>query len=238
MKIMTWNIQDGGIRDRDKPVLINIQNILDTIEHEQPDILIIQEFKYSCNLILVEQGLKKIGYPYCIYDEVLEKNTERYGVLIASKIKFESIEKSQNIKKYSWRNWNEILVPIYNLHILGVHVPLAETNTIYNTKIPNKREKKLFLDELNMKFMEYEKSDNPSLILGDFNLHETAEFKEYIDKFSYYLTEVTTKDATHRKSKFDYIFGNKEIVNKLQGKNKPIWTEYSDHAYLLIDITL
>ena len=235
---MTWNIQDGGILDRDNPVLINLQNILDTIEHEQPDILIIQEFKYSYNQILVENGLKKIGYLFCIYDEVLEEYTERYGVLIASKINCEPIEKSQNIKKYSWRNWNEVLVPIYNLHILGVHVPLAVTSTIANKKKQNTREKRLFLDELNVKFKEYEKNDTPSLILGDFNLHEKAKFKESIDKFSSNLTEVTTKDATHREYKFDYIFGNKEIVNKLQGKYEPVWTEYSDHAYLLIDIKL
>jgi len=48
-------------------------------------------------------------------------------VLIASKFKCVPIEKPQNILKYSWRNWNEILIPDCNLKIWGIDVPLAET---------------------------------------------------------------------------------------------------------------
>ncbi|MFX0547773.1 hypothetical protein ACOAKC_00410 [Hathewaya histolytica] len=86
--------------------------------------------------------------------------------------------------------------------------------------------------------MEYKYSDTPSLILGDFNLHEQTVFKEYLKDFSVYLAEATTKEATHRNRKFDYIFGNSEIVNKLQEKSKPVWTEYSDYAYLFITVNI
>ncbi|MFX0547774.1 hypothetical protein ACOAKC_00415 [Hathewaya histolytica] len=58
----------------------------------------------------------------------------RYGVLIASKFKCVSIEKPQNILKYSWRNWNEILITEYNLKILGIDVPLVETTDMNGNK--------------------------------------------------------------------------------------------------------
>ncbi|MGL4731540.1 MAG: endonuclease/exonuclease/phosphatase family protein [Clostridium sp.] len=238
MKIMTWNIEDGGVINRYNPILSNIKNILNVIQIENPDILIIQEFQYTYKKNLIEDGLKQLGYSFFQYDKILEEYTLRYGVLIASKFKCVPIEKPQNILKYSWRNWNEILIPDCNLKILGIDVPLAETTDMNGTRKNNRREKKIFLDELNKKFVEYKNSNNLSLILGDFNLHDQAVFKEYLKDFSVYLTETTTKDATHRNHKFDYIFGNSAILNKSQEKSKPIWTEYSDHAYLFITVNI
>lgn len=238
MKIMTWNIKDGGILDRNNPILSNIKSILNTIENEKPDILIVQEFQYMYKKELVEDGLKQLGYSFFEYDKILEECTLRNGVLIASKFRYVPVEKPLTILKYSWRNWNEILIPDYNLQILGVDVPLAQTSDINGNKKSNRREKKLFLDELNKKFKEYNNSYNKSLILGDFNLHEQAIFKEYLKGFSSFLTETTTKEPTHRNYKFDYIYGNNAIINKLQGKSNPVWTEYSDHAYLTITINI
>lgn len=234
MKIMTWNIRDGGVINRYNPKLSNIKNILNVIKIENPDILIIQEFQYAYKKLLIEEGLKQLGYSFFNYNKILEKYTLRYGVIIASKFKYISIEKPSNILKYSWRNWNEILIPDYNFKILGIDVPLAETNNVKD----NRREKKLFLDELNKKFQEYKNIDFPALILGDFNLHEQAVFKEYLKEFSDSLVELTTRDATHLNHKFDYIFGNSIIVNKLQEKSKPVWTEYSDHAYLFTTLNI
>lgn len=238
MKIMTWNIKDGGIINRYDPMLSNIENILNVIKVENPDILIIQEFQYAYIKNLIEDGLKQLGYSFFNYDKILEQYILRYGVLIASKLECVPIEKPKNILKYSWRNWNEILIPEYNLRILGIHVPLAETTDMNGNRRNNKREKKLFLDGLKKKFLEYKYSDSPSLILGDFNLHEKAVFKEYLEDFSVYLTEITNKESTHGNHKFDYIFGNSEIVNNLQEKSKSVWTEYSDHAYLSISVNL
>ncbi|MCC3870023.1 endonuclease/exonuclease/phosphatase family protein [Terrisporobacter mayombei] len=205
---------------------------------ENSDILIIQEFQYLYKKDLIEEGLKQLGYSFFYYDKILEERTLRYGVLIASKLKCLPIEKPQNILKYSWRNWNEILIPDYNLKILGIDVPLAETTDMNGNRKNNRREKKLFLEELNKKFIEYKHSNTPSLILGDFNLHEQAVFKEYLEEFKVYLTEITTKEATHRNRKFDYIFGNSQLVNKIQKKSKSMWTEYSDHAYLFVKVNI
>lgn len=59
MKIMTWNIEDGGVINRYNPILSNIKNILNVIQIENPDILIIQEFQYTYKKI-IEDGLKQL----------------------------------------------------------------------------------------------------------------------------------------------------------------------------------
>ena len=95
----------------------------------------------------------------------------------------------------------------------------------------------MFLEALNQKFIEYRQSDEPALILGDFNLHNEAVFKEYLKGFSSKLTEITNTEATHRNHKFDYIFANDRAVIRLQKDNyRPVWTKFSDHAYLFVNI--
>ncbi len=237
MKIMTWNIQNGGIINRCNPDLSNIKNILNVVEVENPDILIVQEFQYEYKKYLIDEGLKELGYSFFHYDKILEEYTLRSGVMISSKFKYISIEKPQDIYKYDWRNWNEVLIPDYNLKILGIHVPLVETTSMNGDIKNNRIQKEAFLDELNKKFKEYKHHDTPSLILGDFNLHEQTEYKEYLKYFSEYLTETTTKEPTWKNFKLDYIFGNSEIVNNLQEKHN-VWTAYSDHAYLFITINI
>ncbi len=122
--------------------------------------------------------------------------------------------------------------------ILGIHVPLATTTNIYNIKKDNKREKKIFLDALKSKFVEYKKSNEPCIICGDFNLHSNAIYKVYLEEFANHLTEVTTTEITHEKYKFDYIFVN-EAFRNLMNTNEifvPHPTKFSDHSYLCVKI--
>jgi hypothetical protein len=69
-------------------------------------------------------------------------------------------------------------------------------------------------------------------------LHSDAVFKEYLDEFSLELTEITTKEVTYGKHKFDYIFANNALLNLLDQNRKyaPNPTAFSDHKYLYIDI--
>lgn len=45
MKIMTWNIQDGGVLGFHNPIVHNIKNILNIIKEENPDVVVIQEYE-------------------------------------------------------------------------------------------------------------------------------------------------------------------------------------------------
>ena len=45
MKIMTWNIKDGGALSKNNPKVENINSIIKTIKDENPDVLVIQEYE-------------------------------------------------------------------------------------------------------------------------------------------------------------------------------------------------
>ena len=53
MRIMTWNIENGGAKNFKHPDASNIQNILRTIDEAAPDIVVIQEYENEFNDILV-----------------------------------------------------------------------------------------------------------------------------------------------------------------------------------------
>ena len=123
---------------------------------------------------------------------------------------------------YSRRNWREIIIG-GKIVVLGVDVPLAETTNMDGRKRYNRKEKKVFLEEMKTKFQEYSKYDIPAVILGDFNLHEEAEFKEYLSWFNEELDEITTKEPTwsnHKLDyKLDYIYVNspmKKLIDELK----------------------
>lgn len=233
MRIMTWNIQDCGTTSFDNPNINNIQNILNTIKAVNPDIVMIQEYENKYHKIFVEKGLEKIAYSCAVCEDAAYANL-RKRVLVASKWPFVDCQRPTDILRYSWRNWNEVFVPKYNLRILGIDVPLAETTD----KKDNRREKKLFLEALKKKFSEYKDIDEPALILGDFNLHSEAVFKEYLFEFSDALVEITEKEPTWGRHKLDYIFANSALLILLDKskRNHPISTAFSDHKYLYIDL--
>ena len=231
MKLMTWNIKDGGALDFNVPKASNINNILKVIKEENPDIVVIQEYQSEFYEEFISNGLSKLSYLHTVCEEHLDK-TLRKRVLIASKMSFQGVETPTSILDYSRRNWREIIVDNKLIRVLGVHVPLATASNK-----DNKREKRIFLEALKEKFIEFQKCEYPCMICGDFNLHSNAEYKEYLDIFSAYLTEVTTKEATHGRYKFDYIFVNdafKKLINTKEIFN-PHPTNFSDHSYLCVE---
>lgn len=237
MKFMTWNIQDGGVLALHNPSPHNIQNILGVINKERPDVITIPEYQIEYYNELIENGLRKLSYQHTVCMDYPEK-TLRKRLLIASKRPFQEIFTIPNILDYSRRNWREVIVE-NQIYVLGVHVPLATTTNIDNTKKDNKREKKIFLEALKEKFIEYKNSDDPCMICGDFNLHSNAVYKEYLDDFNRYLTEVTTKDPTCGNNKFDYIFVNDAFKKLINAKKvfAPHSTNFSDHSYLYVETT-
>ena len=237
MRILTWNIQNSGTIDFDNPHIENIRNILREIETINADIVVIQEFQYEYYNSIVRDGLERMNYKCRVCEDDREK-TLRNRVLIALKYSFDDCGYPLNIWKYSRRNWNEIMVREPKMAVLGIDVPLAETTDRYGKKKNNRIEKKQFLDALKDKFIEYSKFDFPAIILGDFNLHEEAVYKEYLQMFNLYLKEVTTEDSTWGRYKLDYIFVNSAMLDLIEDSEvfKPHCTSYSDHKYLYIDV--
>ena len=128
------------------------------------------------------------------------------------------------------------------IRILGVHVPLAATTKITGGKINSRSEKEKYLDQLLSKFKEYKDSPFPAVILGDFNLHKSAELSEYLVDFSKELEEATAGNApTWEDKKLDYIFVNtkfSEMMKVESGNIKPKNTAYSDHKYFCVELDL
>lgn len=245
MRILTWNIQNSGVIDFKNPQRENIKNILCQIEELQADVVALQEFQYEYYDEIVKNGLEKMDYTYTVYSDNKEKNL-RNRVLIAvkSKYSFYPCEYPKDIRKYSRRNWNEIIIQDKKIQdkkiaILSIDVPLAETTDMHGEKKDNRTEKKQFLEALKVKFEEYSNYDIPAMILGDFNLHEKAVYKEYLAIFNTYLSEITTETATCQNYKFDYIFVNskmKKIIVDESRSIEPHHTDFSDHKYLYVDI--
>ena len=237
MRILTWNIRSGGAIDFNNPQIENIHNILRVIDSLQADIIVLQEFQFKYYEIMVQDGLEKMGYEWTVCKEDKEKDS-RYRVLIGTKYSFDECEYPNSIRKYSRRNWNEIILRDKKMAILGVDVPLAETKDKHGRKIDNRKEKQQFLEALKAKFEEYANYDYPAIILGDFNLHEKAEYKEYLQIYEQHLTEVTTEASTCGKYKFDYIFVNSKMLDLIDKTKefKPHYTAYSDHKYLYLDV--
>jgi endonuclease/exonuclease/phosphatase family metal-dependent hydrolase len=234
---MTWNIQNGGTTSLTNPNRRNIDNILGEIKKVEPDIIVIQEYESEYHNELVKDGLEVKEYQCTVCKDDEDKSL-RNRVLIASKLKFDEIDRPSDILKYSRRNWNEIFVPDYRLRILGVDVPLAETYDMNGNKRSNEREKKAFLKALERKFIEYKSSVNPCVVLGDFNLHSNAVFSEFLSSFNSLLSDITTDEATWQSKKLDYIFVNDAFAKLLVDTKKisPNDTPYSDHKHFFVDV--
>lgn len=241
MKIMTWNIQDGGVRNRSKPDMANLQSILSIIKNENPDIIAIQEFKYMYwnELAEGENGLKNIGFKHFFFDKVLTEYKGRYGVIICSKLIGNMVvDKPKDICKYSYRNWCEVRFSQPMLRILTVDVPL---NQNYNGKIDSRERKKFLEKGLKPIFFEYQGLSTPAIVLGDFNLcikkyGYKSSFSEYLKLFEEKMNNLV-KGISFGKQQNDYIFGNDSFTKLVKPKYKePISQNCSDHNYLIVEI--
>lgn len=231
---MTWNVQNGGAFDRlptsQDIVINNIKAIIKEIEKNNVDILIIQEFQYRFFDQFINNGLKKMGYFYIQYQDELKNCEARNGVLIASKIEFIVSSNLPNISEYSKRNWNEIVIPNNKIHILGVDVPLPQNDDL--------SERETFFKELEKYFDKYKNADVAAVVIGDLNVYEGATLDYYKSKFDSLWHDIGSQENTWRNHKLDYIYGNDIFFNLVKNGDdiKPIETDYSDHAYLIVEI--
>ena len=234
MRIMTWNIQNGGAGPNfSRPDLGNVQNIVDVIEGENPDVAVIQEYQTDFERMMLGEGLERLSYRHTVWRGDADRG-RRNRVLIASKLPFEDRERP-NLSDYSKRNWNEIFIPGQELLVIGVDVPLAGTRTLGGRIRDNRRAKKQFLDTLLDRFREYQNSEVSALILGDFNLYAEAVYGEYLSRFEELFTEITSKEATWRDKKLDCIFANRALMGRISERAlTPRAAAFSDHKYFFL----
>ena len=69
MKIMTWNIQDGGVLGFHNPIVHNIKNILNIIKEENPDVVVIQEYQSEFYNEFIRDGLSRLSYIHTVCEE-------------------------------------------------------------------------------------------------------------------------------------------------------------------------
>ena len=111
-KIATWNLRHGGGRR------INlILNVLE--ENKAVDVFILTEFRNNQNKIILENGLKELGFDFI---QTIDIEAKLNSVLIASKIKFEN-NLFPNLNEYSHRI---IKIQIKGLNIYGCYFPIAD----------------------------------------------------------------------------------------------------------------
>jgi len=121
--------------------------ILRAIEKEKPHILVLSEYRNNKNGEIFKKALSKLGYKHQI---IPETSKQRNAVLLASKIEFVG-------------SWFPHCDPEYPHSIVKAEFDVFE---IYGCYLPHKKKHVLipFLEQ------EIERSDKPSIIVGDLNV--------------------------------------------------------------------
>ena len=203
MKIVSWNV--NSVRAR-------INNVLDYIKTEKPDILFLQEIKTE-NLNFPSEEFKKIGYVSHVYGQ-----KSYNGVAFISKIKIDNIELDfiKDDLKQSRIICGDIKLNQKKIKIINIYVPNG--NPINTDKYKYK------IDWLN-KFLKSIKktliNQKNIIIAGDFNIIPEEEdvhdhtrylndalFRVEIRKFFRELLNYGFKDVFRliNKSKQEYTF--------------------------------
>ena len=165
MKIISWNV--NSIRAR-------INNILEYIKRDKPDILLIQEIKTQDENFPYDE-FDKIGFTSYVFGQ-----KSYNGVAIISKIDIKNIKKDlikDNLKQ-SRVITGEIKFKEKKIELINIYVPNG--NPIDTDKYKYKKDwLKKFVDNVKKKLVK-----NPNLIIaGDFNIipeeEDVYDFKRY-----------------------------------------------------------
>ena len=165
MKIISWNV--NSVRAR-------INNILEYIKQDKPDILLIQEIKTQDENFPYDE-FEKIGYSSNVFGQ-----KSYNGVAIVSKIDIKNIKKDfikDNLKQ-SRVITGEIKFKEKKIELINIYVPNG--NPIDSDKYQYKKDwLKKFVSSIKKKLIK-----NPNLIIaGDFNIipeeNDVYDFKRY-----------------------------------------------------------
>lgn len=231
MKIFSWDLL--GSRNgygNNNIAAVNIANVREIIESENPDICIL----YSYWLAYADKlELEKLGYECTVNLDYLERDC-RNRVLVAAKFPF-SIKSAPTSLKFYKKDWQELEFEIkerkYNL--LAVKVPSSFTHTLQKQKINTVDSRGKFFQILLQRFKEYSNKDTPGIIIGNFNLNQNTTYSLYLDKYSGYLTDVSSQQP----NKTEYCFVNDALngTNDIQSY-APIKKPDTEYGFRIIEI--
>lgn len=138
----------------------NIRKLIATIEKLNVQIVALQEFQYQY-IDLYKKELEALGFNYFEYCSSLKDYIARNGVLIASKIEIERINKNENWRNniYDRRDFIEIEIKQFQMSVLVVHVPASGYNL--------EGRRRYFKNKI-VEFGSVHKNKK-SIIIGDFN---------------------------------------------------------------------
>ncbi|MCX6651603.1 MAG: endonuclease/exonuclease/phosphatase family protein [Methanomassiliicoccales archaeon] len=112
MRIMEWNLQYGGVKER-------LPGIVEAVRRHDPDLLVLLEFRPE-KIIEVSLSLAALGYPYILNSQPPPRTN---GILVASKLPLQAVEGK---RLHSQRHrWLEVVPEGSDLAVLVVHIPGA-----------------------------------------------------------------------------------------------------------------
>lgn len=230
IKILSWDIL-GRQNYNCNNITAYITSIREVIASENPDICIL----YSYWLAYADKlELEKLGYECTVNLDYLERDC-RNRVLVAAKFPF-SIKSAPTSLKFYKKDWQELEFEIkerkYNL--LAVKVPSSFTHTLQKQKINTADSRGKFFQILLQRFKEYSNKDTPGMIIGNFNLNHNTTYSLYLDKYSGYLTDVSSQQP----NKTEYCFVNDALngTNDIQSY-APIKKPDTEYGFRIIEIS-
>jgi len=202
MKIVSWNV--NSVRAR-------IQNILEYIKNENPDLLLMQEIKTQDENFPYDD-FKKIGYASYVFGQ-----KSYNGVAIITKVDLQKINKSfiKDELKQSRVISGEIQLKKKKIELINIYVPNG--NPIDTDKYTYKKNwLKKFLINIKKKL-----STNSNIIIaGDFNI-----IPEEIDVYDFKRYENDALGKLEIRKKFRELLNlGFEDVYRLKNKNKQEFT--------------
>lgn len=230
IKILSWDILGSRNYNCNNITAVDITSIREVIASENPDICIL----YSYWLAYADKlELEKLGYECTVNLDYLERDC-RNRVLVAAKFPF-SIKSAPTSLKFYKKDWQELEFEIkerkYNL--LAVKVPSSFTHTLQKQKINTVDSRGKFFQILLQRFKEYSNKATPGIIIGNFNLNQNTTYSPYLDKYSGYLTDVSSQQP----NKTEYCFVNEALngTNDIQSY-APIKKPDTEYGFRIIEI--
>lgn len=203
MKILTWNIRNGGGKDCAETISALLQH--------NADIIALTEYQSKNELPLIK-AIRGAGYKFI---ETTNPEAKENGILVASKQ--DAVTQNHFSLDQDEKRWLSFRIPSCNLQILAVHIPGAPDHKFVNGfGISGKARKELFWQKI-LEYAEANKN-NKTLILGDFNtgLKEDAEGTPFIlSKYMKDLISIGYVDAWRavHKNKKEYTWYSQHKVN-------------------------
>lgn len=236
MKILTWNILQGGGK--------RATGIADQIEAIKPDIVSLQEFRNGKSAPVILDALNKLGLEH---QHIAQSTASKNTVMMAANIPFETHE------------WATDLDPTLCVHThFALNDASVEALDIFAGHLPQKRAQVPYLDTLNkLDVSAYE----AALIIGDLNCgipFEDSETKSFVNTHmfqsllrngwtdSWRKRNPDTRDYTWISSRgngyrYDYCLatdGAEALITDTEYLHLVREEKLSDHSAMIIELAI